>query len=202
MGNKKTRGFTKDVLSRAADTNMEALVIAAKHGDEQAFRELMNMHKTRLYRIAWTYLRNEADALEAVQEAVYRAFVKLKKLREPKYFTSWIIRILMNVCTDEIKRQARSRANTALLEHSPQHHILHSASLPEVSIEDKLMLEMMVDNLNEREKQTIILKYYEGMTINEIARVLMCPPGTVKTRLHRALQSLRKMMKKGEHSHD
>lgn len=86
--------------------NNEGLVLAAKCGDDEAFYALIILHKDKMYRIAYTYMKNETEALEAVQEATCRAYVQLRKLREPSYFGSWLIRILMNYCVDELKRRA------------------------------------------------------------------------------------------------
>ena len=69
----------------------------------------MEMHQSRLYRIAYAYLHNEDDALEVIQESTYRAYRNLKKLKQPNYFETWLIRILLNCCADERKRQGRFR---------------------------------------------------------------------------------------------
>lgn len=185
----------------SAMTTVE-LVHAAQRGDDQAFYELINLHKTRLYRMAWTHMRHEQDALEAVQETVTRAYIQLKKLRDARFFSTWLIRILLNVCMDELKRRGRQAPSSMeLLQGIPEERVLYKQDKEGVSIEERLFLEHAVDRLEESEKQVILLKYYEDMTITDISDVLECPPGTIKTRLHRALNKLRNIMGKGSEAH-
>jgi len=174
------------------------MVRAAKHGDDHAFFELISMHKSQLYRMAWTYLRQEQDALEAVQETVCRAYVKLKNLRDERHFTTWLIRILLNVCMDELRRRGRqSPSSEEWMQSVPVEKRMYSTQEPSIQLEDRLELEQAVQRLNEPEKQVILLKYFEDMTIADISNVLECPPGTIKTRLHRALVQLRDWLGKG-----
>lgn len=87
--------------------SIESLVKKAKKGDDQAFYELIIEHKAQMYRIALSYLKNEADSLEAIQEVTFRAFKQIKKLKEPSFFSTWLIRILINYCIDEQKRKQK-----------------------------------------------------------------------------------------------
>ena len=75
--------------------------------DQQEFADRTEAIKTRLYRTAYLYLGSEADALEAVDETVYRALRKLKQLQTPAFFETWITRILINACQDELRRRRR-----------------------------------------------------------------------------------------------
>lgn len=174
------------------------LVRAARRGDDHAFFELVSMHKSQLYRMAWTYLRQEQDALEAVQETVCRAYVGLKKLRNDELFTTWLVRILLNVCMDELKRRGRqSPSSEPWQQDQPRGKTMCSTDRQDLTVEDRLELEQALQRLDEPEKQVILLKYFEDMTITDIANVLGCPPGTIKTRLHRALVQLRDWLGKG-----
>lgn len=181
---------------------MKDLVLAAQRGDDQAFYELIDQHKSRLYRIAWTSLRHEQDALEAVQETVCRAYVNMKKLKNPAFFATWLVRILLNHCIDELKRRAKQSPHRShQMKNVPEERVMFRQSDVSISVEDRLELEQAIDELGEPEKQIILLKYYEDMTITDISDVLACPPGTIKTRLHRALNKLRDMMGKGRETH-
>lgn len=75
--------------------------------DQQEFADRTEAIKTRLYRTAYLYLGSEADALEAVDETVYRALRRLKQLQTPAFFETWITRILINTCQDELRRRRR-----------------------------------------------------------------------------------------------
>ena len=68
--------------------NIESLVVAAKQGDDEAFYMLIDENKAQLYKIAYSYMKNEVDVLEAIQETTYKAYMKIRKLREPKYFST------------------------------------------------------------------------------------------------------------------
>jgi len=165
------------------------LTIAAQKGDAEAFAALMELHHNRLYRIAYAYLHNEGDALEAIQESTFRAFRKLKKLKEPSYFGTWLIRILLNYCADERKRKSRFSPDTTV--HEP-------SSWDRPADPD---LADAVSNLDRDCKQIIILSYFEGFSLTEVADILEIPTGTVKSRLHRALGQLRDQLEtKGDAS--
>lgn len=177
--------------------NNEELALAAKRGDDEAFYTLITQHREKMYRIAYTYMKNETEALEAVQEATCRAYVQLRKLREPSYFGSWLIRILMNYCADELKRRARRNggAQSSITGKELQTTIGESAVL------EKVLLESAVDQLDTNYQNVIKLKYYHDLTITEIARTLKKPEGTIKTWLHKALGGLRQRLEKDGEPH-
>ncbi|UJF34194.1 sigma-70 family RNA polymerase sigma factor [Paenibacillus hexagrammi] len=168
----------------------EEKVRAAQIGDTEAFQQLVSADKQRLYSIAYAYLKNEIDALEAIQETTCRAYLKLSKLKEPRYFHTWFIRILINYCIDEQKR----KRNMLPLFHLPE------PLAADLALDDKLSLQMAIDRLAPKLRHIIILKYYEDLTLTEIASLLEKPEGTVKTWLNKALQQLRNTFRKeGEH---
>ncbi len=175
----------------AAKDRTAALAAQARAGDEGAFLELMGEARDRLLRIALAYLRSEEAALEAIQETTLRAYMKLGKLKEPAYFQTWLIRILMNVCIDEQKRRRRQRPAERLPE-AP------AAEFGMPGVDDRLRMEEAIAELEPKLRQVVILKYYDDMTLTEIARLLEKPEGTVKTWLNRALAKLRAWMREGE----
>src|SRR5690606_15433582 len=93
---------------RRTQVNIEILAQAAIRGDEAAFVRLMADRKLQLYRIAYAYLRSEADALEAVQEVTCRAWLRIGKLKAPQHAAAWLVRIMIHYCIDELKRRKRS----------------------------------------------------------------------------------------------
>lgn len=137
----------------------EERVIAAQRGDHEAFCQLVSADKMKLYSIAFAYLKDETDALEAIQEATCRAYTKLSKLREPRYFQTWLICILIHVCIDE---QKRKRTMLPLFE-------LPEPLAADLALDDKIRLKMAVDLLPPKFRHIIILKYYQDMTLSEIA---------------------------------
>lgn len=166
------------------------LVQEAKSGDEESFFALMQLHKERLYRIAYAYLKNEDDALEAIQETAYRAWKTFGKLKHPQYVSTWLIRILLNCCGDEWKRRKRFAPVTDIPERSAPDPKLADAV-------DRVQLAEALERLDPKLKQIIILKYYEDMTLTEIAETLDRPVGTVKTWLNKSLIALKPYMTEG-----
>ncbi|SDX03730.1 sigma-70 family RNA polymerase sigma factor [Paenibacillus sp. CF384] len=176
----------------------ELLALAAKRGDDAAFYSLITQHKDKLYRIAYSYLKNENDALEAVQEVTCRAYMQIHKLKEPGYFGSWLIRILMNYCADETKRQSRRNEKQQVAAGAEEPHVASGES----ALLERVMLESAVERLDANYRTVIELKYYHDLTIAEIARTLEKPEGTIKTWLHKALGGLRKRLEKDGEPHE
>lgn len=160
---------------------MEALVLRAQNGDDEAFVTLISQHKERLYRIAYSYVKDQHEALEAIQETTYRAYMNLKKLKQPQFFYTWIIRILINYCIDVQQRQ--KKVLPLLTFQGAQEEI--------PPFDHKVELELAIKRLKPKYQHVIILKYFQGLTLKEIADVLQQPEGTIKTWLNKALKELR-----------
>ena len=145
---------------------------------EREFIARSEQIKSRLYRTALMYLGSEQDALDAVDEAVYRGYRGYKKLREDTFFETWLTRILINHCKDELNRRNRE----VLVD-----------TLPQISQEylDTLPLKQAVAALPEQLRAVVILRYFSGFTLEETAATLEIPRGTVSTRQKRALALLR-----------
>lgn len=165
--------------------NEEELIIAAQSGDNEAFYTAVSSYSENLYNIAYCYLKNQQEALEAVQETTCRAYVKLKKLKQPQYFKTWLTRILINYCIDEQKRRKKM---------IPLY--LKEPSKEDDSIVNNIAMQSALNELEPKYKHVIILKYLQDMSTSDIAVVLDCPEGTVKTWLHRALKLLRNSLNK------
>lgn len=147
--------------------------------DKDEFAARTEAVKTRLYRTAYLYLGSEADALEAVDEAVYQALRALKKLREPEFFETWLTRILINECHRELRRRKRLAGEKAIPE----------AAGPDAY--DALPLKEAVRRLPEELRLVVILRFFAGYTQAETAAALDIPQGTAATRQRKALQLLR-----------
>lgn len=134
--------------------------------------------REQLYRTAYLYLGSESAAVDAVDEAIYKGYLACRKLRQEEYFTTWLMRILINVCTDELRRRKRELA---------------VESLPETAQEsfDALPLKEALRRLPDELHQVIVLRYFGGLTLAQTAETLGLPPGTVSTRQRRALALLK-----------
>ena len=147
--------------------------------DKEEFAARTEAVRQRLYRTAYLYLGSEADALEAVDEAVYQALRALKKLREPEHFETWLTRILLNECHRELRRRRRVAGEDALPDTAG----------PDAY--DALPLKEAVRRLPEELRAVVILRFFTGYTQSETAAALDIPQGTVATRQRRALALLR-----------
>ena len=164
------------------------LVQKAIKGDDTAFLSLLDIHKEQLYRMAIVYLKNEEEALEAIQETTYRAYRSIKKLREPSFFSTWLVRILLNVCSNELKAKKK-------------HHQFIGQEMAYTDHHEQLEIEEALMYIDEPSREIIILKYLRDLPIREIAVICECPQSTVKTRLYRGLQKLRELMKETGGTH-
>ena len=147
--------------------------------DKEEFAARTEAVRQRLYRTAYLYLGSEADALEAVDEAVYQALRALKKLREPEHFETWLTRILLNECHRELRRRKRVAGEDALPDTAG----------PDAY--DALPLKEAVRRPPEELRAVVILRFFTGYTQAETAAALDIPQGTVATRQRRALALLR-----------
>ena len=162
---------------------LEEKIIKAKRGDDNAFYELISERKDILYKTAFTYVKNKEDALDILNETVYRAFISIKKLKEPKFFNTWITRILINCALDTVRKDMK------ILQLDEQTSIANTSNA--LGQEEVFDLNRAVDSLKEKYKTIVILKFFQDMTLAEIAEVLQCPLGTVKTNLYKALKELK-----------
>jgi RNA polymerase sigma-70 factor (TIGR02954 family) len=159
------------------------LVKDAIKGNDSAFLELIKLYKIDLYKTALSFLRNEEDALEAIQEVTYRAYKSVGSIKEPSYFKTWLIRIMINYCNDQLKKKKRVVLDDEL--------ILHQGTQ-----EDYLTMELKdaMLGLDERSREILTLKYFNDLKIKDIAAEMRCPEGTVKTWLNKALKALREKL--------
>ncbi|MDR1131484.1 MAG: sigma-70 family RNA polymerase sigma factor [Oscillospiraceae bacterium] len=146
--------------------------------NENEFAANIQDMRSRLYRTAYLYLGSEADALDAVDEAVYRGLLSIKRLRRPELLRTWMTRILINACKDELRRKKRVVLVPALPESA-------AAEFDALPIRDAVL------RLPAELKAPVILRYFSGLTIAETAGALGIPQGTAATRVRRALRVLR-----------
>jgi RNA polymerase sigma-70 factor (ECF subfamily) len=170
------------------------LVNKSKYKDNKAFQVLFELFYDEVYRIAYLITQSRTMSEDAVQEAFLKAFERLDTLKEPKKFVSWIKSITARCAIDILRQQ---KCLTVLDEFAdyPNGDYISPAVLPQPETEAerrelKAKLREAIYSLNPIHRQVVVLKYYLGFDTREIARTLDLPPGTVKSRLHRALKIL------------
>ena len=165
------------------------LVKKAKKGDAKAFEELLVLHSDQLYRTAYLYVGHKEDALDIVQETAYKAYLSLTSLKEPLYFKTWLMRILINTAYEVLRTQkkiVKLKDENQIDSITFSNNTIHS----EISID----LQEAIWHLEENYQKVIILYYYHDLPIQQISWNMNVPEGTVKTYLHRARKELKKLL--------
>lgn len=149
---------------------------------------LFSEYGDSLLRMAFLYLRDEHLAQDAVQDTMLKVFVNYREFRGQAAEKTWIMRIAINVCKDYLRKSWWKRLEAdAALENIPAPGDVHDAA------DDTLMRQVML--LPSKYKEVILLFYYQGMKITEIAEALQIPDRTVSTRLKRARERLKSDLK-------
>ena len=166
------------------------LVKRATKGDRQSFEKLMDIYFYRLCREAYIRCKYEEDVKEIVQETIYKAYRNIRSLKEPQYFKTWLSRILINVANDYLRN--KGMVDLELDETS---------YVKEVVIEDKIDIKIdlynAIDELEDKYKDAVILRYIDDLKIEDISKILDRPVNTIKTHLRKALKDMKKMLKEG-----
>lgn len=159
---------------------MERLVKRAKRGDAEAFIELIEQNKQSMYKVAKGFLKDEEDVADAMSETVLTCYEKIKTLKQDAYFTTWMIRILINHCKDILRKQKRSVSVEILPEFEEQ-----------TSGDGEQEFKELIEPLKEQDRSIFTLYYVYGMKVKEIAAYMEMKENTVATRLKRGREMLR-----------
>ncbi|MXV15995.1 RNA polymerase sigma factor [Hufsiella ginkgonis] len=177
------------------------LVLRAKEGDQRAYAELMQRYKDAIYFMALKMLNNKDDAMDLAVETFGKAFENLDKYKPDFAFSTWLFRIATNSCIDFIRKKKLNvvSLNTMVDDDGDDRPLqIKSDSLnPEESSirkQQSKQLKMIVDNLPQRYRNLIVLRYYNELSYEEIARQLDLPLGTIKAQLFRARSLLYHIM--------
>lgn len=161
----------------------DILVKRAQKGDKECFSSIVMPLRDDAYRIAYCYLHNENDSMDAVCDAVEKALINIRHLKETKYFKTWFIRIVINECKLQLREKEKLISlSEKLIKETPQHNNIS---------EEELDIKRLLASLEPMEGLIIHLKYYMGYTLAEISRILDVPEGTVKTKLYTNLKLMR-----------
>jgi RNA polymerase sigma-70 factor (ECF subfamily) len=164
---------------------MRELVDAARHGDREAFEALVRAGSGRLYAIAYRILRDADLANDALQEALVKIWDDLPTLRDPDRYDPWTYRITCRACY-RVAKHERRRSLAPLVEPRAK-----DPSSFESELADRDEMERGFRRLSPEHRAVLVLHYYLGLTIGEVAEALRIAPGTVGSRLHYAMRSLR-----------
>jgi RNA polymerase sigma-70 factor, ECF subfamily len=175
-----------------------ALMARIQEGDEEAFADFVGRYQRRFYRLAYGYLHEHEEALDAVQEAfikIYRARAAWEPRANP--FT-WAYRIVSNHCIDLLRKRRGDTYSIDDGEEGETREIHDVAAVDplhaQVDREEAQRVREAIGRLPARQREIIILRHYEGLSLQEIAEAQSCALGTVKSSLHRALANLKDLL--------
>jgi len=179
----------------------EELVARAAGGDTDSFNQLIIRWERPIYALAFRTLGREDDARDVSQETFLRAFRALPGFKGESKFSSWLYRIALNLCRDQMRRQRRAPfvpapAGVDLVELAGEGE--GAESLDEIVGRRRLgeAVARAMRLLSEEQRTAVVLKEYEGLTFQEIADLVGCPLSTVKTRLYQGLTVLRRELER------
>ena len=180
---------------RERTVEQRVLVERARRDDHDAFAELVGAAITRLDASARLILRDRELARDAVQEALIRAWRDLPGLRDSDRFDAWLHRLTVHACLDLVRRRRRRPVEVEL---SPLDLDRRVDQLSDLALRDEL--DRAMARLEPEQRAVIVLRFYVGLPLPEAASSLGIPLGTAKSRLHRAIASLRRTVELDETS--
>ena len=186
-----------EVTGVQAGMDEHELIIKAGRGDAYAFEQLMSAHESKMYAVALRMCGNREDAQDCLQEAMIRVYRAISGFKGQSSFSTWVYRITMNSCLDELRRRKNRTATSldAMLENgfapsddgdTPEQSSLRS--------EQRRVLERAIADLPDDMKAAIVLRDIQGCSYDEIAQALNANVGTIKSRISRGREKLRSML--------
>lgn len=180
------------------------LVKKAVNGDNSAFEALMEEHMGIIYNIALRMAANQDDAEDMTQEIMIKIFRSLGSFKGNSKFSTWIYRVAVNTCLDELKKKKNKKHLSLDAEISgddgeSQIEIKDDSPSPEKLAEQNELRDMVasaVKLLSDEHRAVIVLRDIRGMSYSEIAEILGCSDGTVKSRISRARAQLKMILEK------
>ena len=170
--------------------DQRGFVERGRQGDHDAFAVLAGAALARLDAAARLILRDSELARDAVQEALIRAWRDLPGLRDPDRFDAWLYRLTVNACLDQARRRRRRPIEVEL---SPidMGRVEIASGDPAGTFADRELLDEALRHLDPEWRAVVVLHYYVGLPLPEVASVMGIPLGTAKSRLHRSLRAMR-----------
>lgn len=160
--------------------DLELEIRLSKKGNKESFIKLMQYYESSMYRVAKSILQSDNDCADAIQETILSAYKSISFLKQPDYFKTWLIRILINQCNKLLKQKSKVIPMDEFLEQQHAYSNYENIEIQEI-----------VNSLEDELRTIVILYYFEDLPIREISSILEIPEGTVKSRLSRARKRLR-----------
>ena len=175
------------------------LISAAQRGDQKALERLLREHQSSIYAVCRRISGNDADALDATQEALISIVKGLPRFDGRSKFSTWVYRIATNACIDELRR--RQRQPTPGLPENADSHTWPRDALgnedPATTTAQRVDLDRGLSQLTDEFRSALVLRDVAGLSYNEISDALNIAPGTVRSRIARARRQLIDIMQLG-----
>lgn len=173
----------------------------SRGGDRRAFAELVELYKDKIYHLGYRMLNQKQEAEDIVQETFLRVYTNLARYDENQKFSTWIYRIATNLCIDRLRKRKPSYSIDAEMtdgEGTDWHAMLASKDAgPDEELilsETQTSIREAIQTLPDKYKAVVILRYLHDMSLQEIGDVMDMPVTTIKTRVHRGREFLRKKL--------
>ncbi|QOX62644.1 sigma-70 family RNA polymerase sigma factor [Anoxybacterium hadale] len=185
----------------SSDLNEKQLIQKAKMGDEKSFESLILGCQSKAYNLAIRYLKNEEDAMDALQESFIKIFRHLNSFKEDSRFDTWVYRIVVNTCNDILRKNSSRKTTDSIFRTEDDKEMVveipDSSGAPEEVYDKKEKSEYIMscmDKLSQDQREIIILRDIQGFSYDEISEILKCSVGTVKSRINRSRLKLREIL--------
>jgi RNA polymerase sigma-70 factor (ECF subfamily) len=175
----------------------EALVKAAQRGDMRAFEELVSRHSDKVYARAFSMMRSEDEALDLSQEAWVKGWQRLKQFQGDSSFVTWMTRIVINLCLDQLRKQKRQRTDS--IEGMDEESGGVERQMPVMVVnpteglersELRARIDRALNQLSHEHRTVLVLHEFEDLEYKEIAKRMACSIGTVMSRLFYARRKM------------
>ena len=184
--------------------NEDFLIKKAKKGDSAAFSALMEQHFAMIYNLALRMSGSPDDASDLTQEVMIKLFKNIGAFEGKSKFSTWVYRVAANTCLDELRKIKRKKAVSLDAEYETEdgsvgYEAEDTAPTPDVSAERselKSIVAKAVSRLGEEYRTAVILRDINGLSYTEIAEVIGCSVGTVKSRISRGRANLKEILEK------
>ena len=170
------------------------LAARIQRGDREAFAELVGLFQKKIFRLAYGFFHNREDALEIVQETFMRVYEKIGSYRPEHSLPSWLYRLAYNLCVDYYRKFEKKRKLQDDFESVPERHLAQAESSQALweSRRTAAAIDQAVQGLSRKQQEVFILKYRQGMKLQQVAETMAVSLGTVKALHHRALRRIRR----------
>lgn len=172
------------------------LIKGAKNGNKYCFEQLILAYEKQVYNIAFQYLKNQESAKDVSQEIFIKVYKYINKFNEKSKFSTWLYRIAVNACLDEIRKN-KHELNQVTYQIDEDINIASDDLMPEVTVLEKEKKEVIYDSINQLKKEYktfIILRDIQGFSYKEISDITQTSIGTVKSSLSRARGKLKTLL--------